>query len=154
MREMATHLRVLLLIVCFPSVAALAADTPYQVGVAEIDITPAYPIRLAGFGNRRAESEGVTQPIRAKAMAIKDADESHGPAVLITIDVLGVPDYMTRDVASRLEQKATLDPTRLAISATHTHTAPMLAHMIPTLFGRPIPPEHQAHIDQYTRELT
>ena len=41
----------------------LAAETVYQVGVAQIDITPDYPVRLSGFGFRRTESEGVTQKI-------------------------------------------------------------------------------------------
>src|SRR5437867_8381486 len=44
----------------------------YQVGVAKIDITPSYPIRLSGFGFRRTESEGVTQRIWAKAIAIEE----------------------------------------------------------------------------------
>jgi hypothetical protein len=60
---------------------------------------------------------------------------------------------MTRDLATRLAKKAKLDPTRLAVSASHTHTAPMLKDVCPTLFGVPIPPEHQKNIDRYTREL-
>jgi putative membrane-bound dehydrogenase-like protein len=123
-----------------------------DVGVAKIDITPDYPIRLNGFGFRRDESAGVRHPIWAKALAIgSDADN---PAVLIAVDNLGVPDELTQDVARRLKQKAGLEPERLAITATHTHTAPMLNGCAPTIFGVPIPPEHQAHIDRYTREFT
>ena len=44
-------------------------------------------------------------------------------------------------------------PERLAITATHTHTAPMLKGTNQTLFGVPIPEEHLAHIDQYTAEF-
>ena len=47
-----------------------SAAEPYVVGVAAVDITPAYPVRLNGFGFRRTESEGVTQPIWAKGIAI------------------------------------------------------------------------------------
>ncbi|MCA9047231.1 MAG: hypothetical protein KDA89_00785, partial [Planctomycetaceae bacterium] len=35
-------------------------NNTYQVGVSTVDITPDYPIRLNGFGNRREESEGVS----------------------------------------------------------------------------------------------
>ncbi|HSG72385.1 MAG TPA: hypothetical protein VLA12_18350, partial [Planctomycetaceae bacterium] len=42
---------------------------------------------------------------------------------------------------------------RLSISATHTHTAPMVNDVSPTLFGMPIPEPHQAHIDQYSKEF-
>ncbi len=140
---------------------AQPAETVRRVGVAAVDITPDYPVRLNGFGNRRTESEGVTQRIWAKAIAINDDDDDgddgdggKGTSVLLTVDNLGVPDYMTREVATRLAQKAKLDPARLAITSTHTHTAPMLTDCLPTIFGTPIAPEEQETIDRYTRELT
>ena len=49
---------------------AVVAPQTYLVGVAKRDITPDYPVRLSGFGFRRTESEGVTQRIWAKALAI------------------------------------------------------------------------------------
>jgi putative membrane-bound dehydrogenase-like protein len=133
---------------CF-KVTGAKADAPCAVGVAAIDITPTYPVRLSGFGFRRTESEGVTQPIWAKALAIGDDD----PAVLIAVDNLAIPASMVDEVAARLK-KAGVQRDRLAVTATHTHTAPMLTNVCPTLFGVPIPPEHQKHIDQYTKELT
>lgn len=136
----------LVLTPCLP----LRAD--HSVGVAAVDITPDYPIRLSGFGFRRTESEGVTQKIWAKAIAFGE-DAAPGPAVIVTVDNLGVPAYLRADVAGRLQEKANLAPARFAITSTHTHTAPMLTNVCPTLFGLPIPPEHQAHIDRYTREL-
>ena len=131
--------------------SAVGETSTTLVGAARIDITPNYPIRLSGFGFRRQESEGVTHPIWAKALAIGAKGES--PAILVTVDNLGVPDYMVRDLARRLKSKAGIDPARLAVTSTHTHTAPMLDGVAPTLFGEPIPPDHQAHIQQYTKEL-
>ena len=122
----------------------------YTVGVAKIDITPAYPVRLSGFGFRRAESEGITQRIWAKALVIDDGQ----PAVLLTVDNLGVPAYLVKEVAARLAKKVGIRPERLAVTATHTHTAPMLQGVVPTLFGQSIPHEHQQHIDRYTADLT
>jgi hypothetical protein len=140
------------------TVPAAAAGGELKVGVAAVDITPDYAVRLSGFGFRRAESEGVTQRIWAKAIAFDAAGkvdgEDQGPAVLVCVDNLGVPLSMTREVAGRLAKKAKLRPERLVIAASHTHTAPMLAGVAPTLFGQPIPPAHQANIDRYTRELT
>jgi hypothetical protein len=49
-----------------------------SVGVAAVDITPNYPVRLSGFGFRKTESEGVTQHIFAKALAIGDEGNSKG----------------------------------------------------------------------------
>jgi hypothetical protein len=131
--------------------SAAGQTSTTMVGTARIDITPNYPIRLSGFGFRRKESEGVTHPIWAKALAIGAEGES--PAILVTVDNLGVPDYMVCDLARRLKSKAGLDPARVAVTSTHTHTAPMLAGVAPTLFGEPIPPDHKAHIERYTKEL-
>jgi putative membrane-bound dehydrogenase-like protein len=136
--------------IALSSPALAASQGTYDVGVAQIDLTPTYPVRLSGFGFRQAESEGVTQRIWAKALAIDDGT----PAVLLTVDNLGIPAGMVEEVAARLEKKAKLPRDRLAITATHTHTAPMLSGVAPTLFGMPIPKEHQEHIDRYTSELT
>jgi hypothetical protein len=132
--------------------AAASSEADYSVGVAEVDITPSYPIRLNGFGFRRTESEGVTQPIWAKAIAIGSDDER--PAVLITVDSLGIRLPMVEEVARRLKKKAGIDRERLAVTFTHSHTTPKVNGACDTIFSTPIPPEHQAHIDRYTDELT
>ena len=145
-------LRISLLAAVLLAAAVPASSAELRVGVAAVDITPDYPVRLSGFGFRRDESAGVTQRIWAKALAFR-GDGNDSPAVLVTVDNLGIPTYMTRDVATRLAAKAKVDPARFAVTASHTHTAPMLTNVCPTLFGVPIPPEHQAHIDRYTKEL-
>src|SRR5688500_14148938 len=48
----------------------------HAVGVASVDITPDYNVRLNGFGHRKSESEGVTAKIYAKALAFRD--DKHG----------------------------------------------------------------------------
>jgi hypothetical protein len=121
------------------------------VGVAQVDITPDYPVRLSGFGFRRTESEGVTQRIWAKALAV--GSEKDGPAVLIAVENKGLSLEICQEVSRRLTRSIRLNPARLTVTSTHTHTAPMLTGVSPTLFSVPIPPEHQARIDQYTREL-
>src|SRR5215207_9245297 len=122
-----------------------AADA-YRVGTAQVDITPSHPIRLNGFGFRRTESEGVYHRIWARALAIED--ESKGSTLLITVDVLGIPDDIRAELAQRFARKANLKPERLAITATHTHTGPMLKGANVTLFGVPIPKEHLNRIDK------
>jgi putative membrane-bound dehydrogenase-like protein len=133
----------------FPACADEAPQPAYSVGLARVDITPDYPVRLSGFGSRRTESEGVTHKIYARALAIDDGE----PAVVLAIDSLGVSIEHVNELGRRLEKKAKLKRERLAVTATHTHTAPMLAGTVPTLFGVPIPKEHQDTIDRYTREF-
>jgi hypothetical protein len=127
------------------------------VGVAVVEITPSYPIRLTGYGGRKTESEGVEQPLKAKALAIGSAagpGPGQGPVVLVTVDNCGVPAPVTEEVARRLREKTGLPRERFVVSSSHTHCAPALSGILPLIFGTPIPPEHQATIDRYTRELT
>ena len=132
--------------------SAADAVESYSVGVAAVDITPDYPVRLNGFGFRRAESEGVTQRIWAKALAI--GSDKQRPLVLVTMDNLGVRLTMVDEVARRLKERAGIDRERLAVTFTHTHTAPKVGGACETIMGWPVPPEHQRNIDRYTEELT
>ncbi|HTL58247.1 MAG TPA: neutral/alkaline non-lysosomal ceramidase N-terminal domain-containing protein, partial [Candidatus Limnocylindrales bacterium] len=88
------------------------------VGVAKIDITPSYPIRLTGYASRKTESEGVAQKLYAKALAF--GSDAERPAILVTVDNCGVPAAIRDEVAQRLRKKKHVDPDRLAVCSTHT----------------------------------
>lgn len=121
------------------------------VGVAKVDITPDYPVRMHGYASRAEESKGVQLRLWAKALAI--GSDEQGPVVLVAMDNLGTTDALSEELARRLREKANVARERLAVSASHTHSAPMIAGLAPNIFGKPIPPEHQAHIERYTKEL-
>ena len=140
---------VLMILAC-ASLTWAADPAPLLVGVARIDITPDGPIRLSGYLARSSESQGVAQPIGAKAVAIGADDQ--GAVVLVTVDNVGVPEAITAELATRLA-RAGLARERLAVGSSHTHSAPCLTGAIPNIFGKPIPPDEQARIDRYTRDL-
>ena len=123
----------------------------YQLGVAKVDITPRHPIRLNGFGGRRAESEGVREPIWAKAIAVQSATGE--PHVLLTCDILGVPDRYVDEIVRRVSAKRPLKRENLVVSSSHTHCGPMLEGENVTLFGVPIPDEHLSSIARFTKEF-
>jgi hypothetical protein len=54
------------------------------VGMAEIDITPDFPVRLAGYAGRMDEASEVVGRLSGKALAI-GGDDGDGPAVLIML---------------------------------------------------------------------
>lgn len=122
-----------------------------DVGVATIDITPEGPILLAGYGERKSESEGVLQPLYAKAMAI--GNDKQKPSVLITVDLIGIQLYMTNEVAKRLQTKAGIDPAQFAIAAAHTHSGPEIGNLI-NHFSRQLPAEEIGRINTYLEKLT
>jgi len=80
-----------------------AGQSLTEIGVAKIDITPDYPIRLCGYAVRKKESDGVAQHLWAKALAI--GSDKEGPAILITVDNTGVPAAIRDEVAQRLSKK-------------------------------------------------
>jgi hypothetical protein len=128
-----------------------AKDTTRQIGVAKIDITPDYPVRLNGYLSRQTESQGVAQRVYAKAIAIGSDKEQ--PAILITVDNCIVPRAVRDELVVRLKKKAGINPDRVALAISHTHSAPCLTDAAPNIFGKTLPPEEQAHIDRYTREF-
>lgn len=131
-----------------------AEPVPVPVGVASVDITPDYPVRMVGYGDRKKESEGVASRLKAKAIAIGADADADGPVVLIAVDNLAIPAAITEEVADRLKAKAGIRRERLAVCATHTHCAPALSNGVSVIFGGPLPADQQGRIDRYTKELT
>jgi hypothetical protein len=123
-----------------------------EVGVAKIDITPDYPIRLTGYAARKTESEGIAQHLWAKALAL--GSDLEQPAILITVDNCGVPVNVRDDLVERLAHQRHIQPARVAVCSSHTHSAPWLKGYLPNIFSGPIPADQQERVDRYTRELT
>lgn len=131
--------------------SATAAAGTVPVGVAKVDVTPDSAIMLSGYSSRQAEAKGADGKLWVKALAIgSDAD---GPAVVMTADNLGIPDAITAEVAARLKSKG-VTREKLAIGASHTHSAPFINGCAPNIFGRDFTKDEQGHIDRYTKVLT
>ncbi len=129
-----------------------AKDEPLlAIGVARIDITPDYPVRLHGYGGRRTNSQGVAQHLFAKAIAF--GSDREGASILFTVDNLAVTGAVTDEVAARLKKRAKIAREQVALCSSHTHSAPMLTGAAPNIFSLDIIPEQQATIDRYTHEL-
>jgi hypothetical protein len=118
------------------------------VGVAEIDITPTEAIRLTGYGNREQPTAEVRQRLWATALAFGDGGRS---SILLTVDLIGVPRAITEEVARRLAD--TVRREQFVISATHTHTGPSLAGVLPYIFNVPASPAERQVVDRYTSTL-
>ncbi len=117
--------------------------------MASVDITPQEPIWLAGYGNRTKPSEGVLQPIHAKALVLED--QTGSKTVLITSDLLGFVKEVSDPIAARVLKKYGIPRERLALNASHTHSAPVIGHMLRPAY--PLNPEQEKVIDRYTARL-
>jgi len=97
-----------------------------NVGAAEIDITPDFPVELSGFALRPQPSDGVEDPIFARALYLEHAGER---LLWITCDLIA----FEHDLVERFREWASaalgLDRRQVLLSATHTHTAPATIHL-------------------------
>jgi len=138
-----------LYILCILLLASLPASAAWQAGVARVDITPTEPIWLAGYGARTRPSEGVRQHIFAKALALQDG--AGQPTMLVTSDLLGFPREVSDVIAARVEKQFGLPRERLLLNSSHTHSAPVIGHML--LAAYPFGDAELAVIQRYTAHL-
>ncbi len=128
------------------------SNTRLSVGVARVDITPAGPIRMAGYGNRKTESQGVAGRIWAKALVIGSDEQK--PSVLITADLIRAPGVLVEALAARLKKKLGVERAQLAVCVTHTHTGPALQSMlVDTYFGSKMSQAEKDRVKVYTNHL-
>lgn len=103
-----------------------------EVGFGRADITPEMPIRLGGYGARsKSETTKIIHRLEAKSMVLgKDSDR---PVVFITLDLVGLSDYMTGSILQGLKDKWNMSPAQIAISASHTHGSPEVGNILSIL---------------------
>ena len=94
------------------------------IGWGGADLTPEQPVLVCGQFHARV-SEGVLDPITATALALHSAADH---AVFVSCDLVTIPDAVRDAVRERLRTAGApgLDPRKVVLHATHTHTGPEL----------------------------
>jgi hypothetical protein len=77
---------------------------------------------MAGYGFRNKPSEGISQRLFAKALAI--ADGSGNRLVMVTLDLIGVPRSLRDKMELQLRDRHGLAPESILLNASHTHSGP------------------------------
>jgi len=93
-----------------------------RAGFAQIDITPPVGVELCGFGFfRRRRSNGVYDPLYAKAMAV----EANGQEVLIVAcDLIGLTKQIADEARSYASELTGVPVEAIMVCCTHTHSGP------------------------------
>ena len=140
-----------------------------------MDITPVTPIRMAGYGARLKESEGVADPIFARALVIggdrkftKDKFASEKTSefmgsgqgallepdmtIVVSVESCGVPDTLTNRLCEELATRFGVTRQRIAVCSTHSHSAPWLREFSPLHISQ-VTPEQNQRLAQYEVEL-
>ncbi len=98
------------------------------VGTANIDITPSQPVALSGQRHTRVARE-VQSPVTASVLAMetRDGDTSLDQAIIVSCDLVAIRDGIQEQLRDRLKSHLSdFDIAKLFLSATHTHTAPVM----------------------------
>lgn len=129
----ATILTLAIVMIQVPLQAQKQKPAPSQplvvVGVASIDITPEWPIRLSGYAARsKAEAVDVIHRLNAKALAFGSDEEEK--SLFITVDLVGIPGSIWKELSETLSAKAGIAPANLVISSSHTHGSPEVGNLM------------------------
>jgi neutral ceramidase len=127
-----------------------AAPKSYEAGVAKVDITPRKSIWMSGYGNRNKPSTGVLHPLWTKALAIRDTKKN--TLVIVSTDLIGLPQSMTDAVSARVEKEYGIKRANLVYNSSHTHTGPYVRANLVTMFS--FTPQDQTNVEDYGRDLT
>lgn len=98
------------------------APYPWKAGAASVKITPAKSMWMAGYASRTKPSEGVELDLYAKALALEDADGKR--LVMVTMDLIGIPQKLRKIVEEACAQQYRIAPENLVLNASHTHSGP------------------------------
>ncbi|MBL7873657.1 MAG: neutral/alkaline non-lysosomal ceramidase N-terminal domain-containing protein [Cyclobacteriaceae bacterium] len=122
-----------------------------EIGTGRVDITPEYPVRLTGYGNRTKVYDSVEQKLWGKVLVLDKKGKQ--PMVWITLDLVGFPGFFADELFTRLKAKIGLkDRAQLVVSATHTHNGPETGVLL-NIFGATLPPVQLADVKIYRDNL-
>lgn len=126
-----------------------AADI--YLGVATADISPALPVALGGQFYLRVAKTAET-PLNASVMVIesRQGKQSSDVTVFVTCDLVSIPGELIDMVRNEIRKRIPgLDVTKIILSATHTHTSPVLTDD----FYR-IPKDGITQVEEYQKHFT
>ena len=108
----------------FAPLLPAATTGAWQAGAAREKITPAAGHWMTGYGNRDRPADGTVMELWVKALAF--ADPSGQRAVLLTLDLCGIPREISDHVAAELGRSHQLPRSAVMVNVSHTHCSPFI----------------------------
>jgi hypothetical protein len=129
---------------------SVRADGLWKAGTAKAVITPTEKMWLAGFSNRTNPATGEKlMDLWVKGLALEDA--SGHRAVILTADLLGIPQNVYQHVSTAISKKFALQPDQILLCASHTHCGPVLRDALYDIY--PLDQAQRDLIETYTAQL-
>jgi len=112
-----------------------------RAGIAKTEITPQIPVKLYGYASRKTYSEGVHDPLLARAVVFENNGKK---VVLVSTDIGSYGREAFQVFRKSIMEKFNLKESELFLSAIHSHSSPILS----------LDPEHgDPNNIKYTKEL-
>ncbi len=109
--------------VSFTTLVTRGADVgTLKAGFAKANITPTRPTPMAGYYHERLSSD-THDPLWAKVTVL---DDSTARVAIVTLDLISTNVHMVRETRRAIEEQTGIKSNHVMISATHSHTGPML----------------------------
>ena len=110
----------------FADALLFAQDTSslWKAGVSTVDITPQFPMWMAGYASRTGPSEGTIHQLWSKALALQDSEQN--TVVLITSDLTGMPRSMSSRIKKKINERYGLSEAAVLLNFSHSHSGPVL----------------------------
>ncbi len=121
----------------------------WEIGVGKTKITPEFPMWMAGYASRTTPSKGVLHDLWAKAIVFRD--RKGFKTLLITMDILSIPQDFSNELKGILKQRYGLEKSQIIISSSHTHSGPVVARALKYIY--PMDCSEWQKVDIYTAQL-
>ena len=121
----------------------------WKAGIATTAITPDVNIWMAGYAARNQHANDKLHDLWAKALALEDSLGNR--SVLVTLDLLGLPKPAYDRICKRLSMELNLTKAQIILSASHTHSGPVLADALDDIYPADI--DRDKSITRYTAQL-
>ncbi len=128
---------------------AFAAGAQWHAGVARTNIDPELPIWLSGYGFRNRPANSKHDDLWAKALALQDAAGHR--AVLVTMDIVGIPREISQDVCRQIEQRYKLPRSAIALCTSHTHSGPVIRGNLMAMYS--LDEDQSRRVKEYRKKL-
>jgi len=122
------------------------AGSGLLAGFAAVDITPAVPVKMAGYGvyffaeSNCRWSTGVHDPLYARAVAFQNDGPDSTAVVLIVLDLVGAMADDVLAIQQGVAQETGIAEDAVVVSSTHTHHGPdtlgLYGTVLPPVSGR------------------
>ena len=137
-----------------PYARAIEQRPDWKAGLASVVITPEQSMWMAGYAARTKPSEGKVHDLYAKALALEDDQRTR--LVIVTVDLIGITQSLREWLEKEVGQQYKLPPEGLLLSASHTHSGPVIRETKYSIYGDTVyglSPEHIQKSQQYVETL-